>query len=162
MFFIKKILTFLLLITLFGCASENFTEINSINDKSISVDTPNDRYNILLKEYLIRKFNNEKKLEADFILKTDISFTSNETLSVSGSKILSSTKANIRYTLTDNNANLLIKSGSIKTFPTLSASSDSLYSNEKSLKHIKERLSQSAADKLYVLTNVILRKFIEN
>ena len=79
-------------------------------------------------------------------------------MSVSGLAVLNSTKAVVRYSLVDNSSNTLIKSGSIKTFPALSSSSNSLYSNEESLKHIKERLSQSSAYKLYLLTKVILRK----
>ena len=79
-------------------------------------------------------------------------------MSVSGLAVLNSTKAFVRYSLVDNGSNTLIKSGSIKTFPALSSSSNSLYSNEESLKHIKERLSQSSANKLYLLTKVLIRK----
>ena len=79
-------------------------------------------------------------------------------MSLSGSAVLNSTKAIVKYSLVDNNTNTLIKSGSIKTFPALSSSSNSLYSNEESIKHIKERLSQSSANKLYLLIKVILRK----
>ena len=162
MFFKKKIITLLLLITIFGCSTENIIKNNYINYKSISIETPKNKYNILLKEYLKRKFNNKKELKADLILKADISFTSNETLSLGNSKALNSTTGITKYSLIDNNSNFLIKSGSIKTFPALGSSSNSLYSNERSLDHIKERLSQSSAEKLYLLTNIILRKLIEN
>ena len=159
MFFIKKIFVFLLLIITFGCTSYDINEkTNSINLRTVSIETPSDRYNIIFKEYLKRKYNNKKNLKPSFILKTDISFNSNETMSVSGLAVLNSTKAVVRYSLVDNGSNTLIKSGSIKTFPALSSSSNSLYSNEESLKHIKERLSQSSANKLYLLTKVILRK----
>ena len=158
MFFIKKIFVFLLLIFTFGCASYNINKSNSINLRTVSIETPSDRYNVIFKEYLKRKFDNKKNLKHTFILKTDISFNSNETMSVSGLAVLNSTKAVVRYSLVDNGSNTLIKSGSIKTFPALSSSSSSLYSNEESLKHVKERLSQSSANKLYLLTEVILRK----
>ena len=158
MFFIKKILVFLLLIFTFGCASYNISKSNSINLRTVSIETPNDRYNVIFKEYLKRKFDNKKNLKHSFILKTDISFNSKETMSVSGLAVLNSTKAVVRYSLVDNGSNILIKSGSIKTFPALSSSSNSLYGNEESLKHVKERLSQSSATKLYLLIKVILRK----
>ena len=158
MFFIKKIFVFLLLIITSGCTFYNINELNSINLRTVSIETPSDRYNVIFKEYLKRKFYNKKNLKPSFILKTDISFNSNETMSVSGLAVLNSTKAVVRYSLVDNSSNTLIKSGSIKTFPALSSSSNSLYSNEESLKHIKERLSQSSAYKLYLLTKVILRK----
>ena len=162
MFFIKNILTSLLLITIFGCSTENIVKINTINDKSIAIETPNNKYNILLKEYLKRKFNNEKELQADFVLKADISFTSNKTLSLGNSKAVNTTSGLTKYPLIDNQSNLLVKSGSIETFPALGSSSNSLYTNERNLEHIKERLSQSSANKLYLLTNIILRKLIEN
>ena len=158
MFFIKKVFVFLILIITFGCSSYNINNTKSIDLKTVSIETPSDRYNVIFKEYLKRKFYNKKNLEPSFILKTDISFNSNETMSVSGLAVLNSTKAVVRYSLVDNGSNTLIKSGSIKTFPALSSSSNSLYSNEESLKHIKERLSQSSANKLYLLTKVILRK----
>ncbi len=162
MFFIKKIVIFLIIITFFACSTENIVKINTINDKSIAIETPNNKYNILLREYLKRKFNNEKKLQTDFVLKADISFTSNESLSLGSSKAFNTTRGITKYTLIDNNSNLLVKSGSIKTFPALGSSSNSLYSNERSLDHIKERLSQSSANRLYVITSITLRKLIEN
>ena len=158
MFFIKKIFVFLLLIITFGCTSYDINKTNSINLRTVSIETPSDRYNLIFKEYLKRKFDNKKNFKPSFILKAQISFNSNETMSVSGLTVLNSTKAVVRYSLVDNGSNTLIKSGSIKTFPALSSSSNSLYSNEESLKHIKERLSQSSANKLYLLTKVILRK----
>ncbi len=158
MFFIKKIFVFLLLIITFGCTSYNSNKAKSINLRTVSIETPSNRYNVIFKEYLKRKYNNKKNLKPRFILKADISFNSNETMSVSGLAVLNSTRAVVRYSLVDNSSNTLIKSGSIKTFPALSSSSNSLYSNEESIKHIKERLSQSSANKLYLLTEVILRK----
>ena len=156
MFFIKKIFVFLLLIITFGCTSYNINKTNPVNLRTVSIETPSDRYNVIFKEYLKRKFDNKKNIKPNFILKTDISFTSNKTMSVGGLAVLNSTKAVVRYSLVDNGSNTLVKSGSIKTFPALSSSSSSLYSNDKSVKHIKERLSKSSANKLYILTKIIL------
>ena len=158
MFFIKKIFVFLLLIITFGCASYNINKTNFNNLRTVSIETPSDKYNVIFKEYLKRRYINKKNLKPSFTLKANISFNSNETMSVSGLAVLNSTKAIVNYSLVDNNSNTLIKSGSIKTFPALSSSSNSLYSNEESIKHIKERLSQSSANKLYLLIKVILRK----
>ncbi len=158
MFFIKKIFVFLLLVITFGCASYNINKTNFNNLRTVSIETPGDKYNVIFKEYLKRKYNNKKNLKPSFTLKANISFNSNETMSVSGLAVLNSTKAIVKYSLIDNNSNTLIESGSIKTFPALSSSSNSRYSNEESIKHIKERLSQSSANKLYLLIKVILRK----
>tara|TARA_B100001063_G_C16692110_1_gene517626 strand:+ start:333 stop:815 length:483 start_codon:yes stop_codon:yes gene_type:complete len=156
-FIIKTILSFFTII-IAGCTSSNFTQINYNNQKTISIETPKDRYNIILKEHLKRNFNNEDKDRPDYILKANVSFNSNETLSISGLSVLNSTKAVVKYSLTDFKSNLLVKSGLIQTFPALSSSSNSIYSNERSLEHIKERLTQSSANKLHMITEMNLRK----
>ena len=158
MFFIKKAIFLFLILSIIGCASNNYIKVSSIDEITITVDTPTDKYNLIFREYLKRSFNNKKSVKPQIILKANISFSSDETLSVSGTSVLKSTKANITYSLIDKNSKLLIKSGSINTFPALSSSSNSLYSNEKSIENIKERLSLSSAKKLYILTKMILRK----
>ena len=158
MFFIKKAIFLFLILSIIGCVSNNNVKISPFDEMAITIDTPNDKYNIIFREYLKRNFNNKKSLKPQILLKANISFTSDETLSVSGTSVLKSTKANTTYSLIDKNSNLLIKSGSINTFPALSSSSNSLYSNEKSIENIKERLSLSSAKKLFILTKMILRK----
>ena len=158
MFFIKKAIFLFLILSIVGCESNNYIKVSSIDEITITIDTPTDKYNLIFREYLKRNFNNKKSLKPQILLKANISFSSDETLSVSGTSVLKSTKANITYSLIDANSKLLIKSGSIKTFPALSSSSNSLYSNEKSIENIKERLSLSSAKKLYILTKMILRK----
>jgi len=158
LFIIKKIFVILLILISFGCTSYNITKTNPIYEKNVSIETPSDRNNIIFKEYLKRRFNSKKDVKSNFILKTKIYFNSNKTLSISGLTVLNSTIAVVEYSLINNSSNILIKSGSIETFPALSSTSNSLYSNEESLKHIKERLSLSSANKLYMLTNVVLRK----
>ena len=158
MFFIKKAIFLFLIFGIIGCASNNYIKVSSVDEIIITIDTPADRYNLIFREYLKRNFNNKKSLKPQILLKANISFSSSETLSVSGTSVLKSTKANITYSLIDKNSKLLIKSGSINTFPALSSSSNSLYSNEKSIENIKERLSLSSAKKLYILTKMILRK----
>ena len=158
MFFIKKAIFLFLILSIIGCVSNNNVKVSPFNEMAITIDTPNDKYNIIFREYLKRNFNNKKSLKPQILLKANISFSSDETLSVSGTSVLKSTKANITYSLIDKNSKLLIKSVSINTFPALSSSSNSLYSNEKSIENIKERLSMSSAKKLYILTKMILRK----
>ena len=158
MFLIKKTISLFLILNVIGCASDNYAVVNTIEKNLITIETPSDKYNIIFKEYLKRNFNIKKSLKPQILLKTDISFSSAETLSVSGTSVLKSTKAIITYSLIDEGSKLLIKSGSISTFPALSSSSNSLYSNEKSIENIKDRLSQSSAKKLYILIKMILRK----
>ena len=119
--------------------------------------TPNDNYNLHFKENLKRFFQiDDNKMK--YLLKTRITFKSTSTLSVSGQNILKSTKAKIDYQLTDKHTNVVVKSGSFNTFPALSSSSNSLYTNEKSIEHIKERLTKSSAKSLYTRINIIIRR----
>ena len=158
MFFIKKAIFLFLILSIIGCVSNNNVKVSPFNEMAITIDTPNDKYNIIFREYLKRNFNDKKSLKPQILLKANISFSSDETLSISGTSVLKSTKADITYSLIDKNSKLLIKSGSISTFPALSSLSNSLYSNEKSIENIKERLSLSSAKKLYILTKVIFKK----
>ncbi len=156
MFIFKKLFFLSLLFLISGCTLNNFEKIQNINNYSIEVDTPSDNYNVHFKENLKRFFhmgNNRK-----YLLKTKITFNSTETLSVSGQNILKSTKAKIDYQLTNKNTNVVLKSGSFNTFPALSSSSNSLYTKEKSIEHIKERLIKSSAKSLYTRIKMILRR----
>ena len=157
MFFFKKLFFFSLIILISSCTVNNFENIQNINNYSIEIETPNDKYNLYFKESLKRYFqisNNKKK----YILKTKITFETTKTLSVSGQNILKSTKAKIDYKLINKNTKMFVKSGSINTFPALSSSSNSLYTQEKSINHIKERLTKSSAKSLYKRIKIIIRR----
>ena len=155
-YILKKLIFISLIILLTSCTLTNFEQYKINDSYSIEVYTPNDKYNSYFKESLKRYFYiNSNKTK--YILKTKIAFNSTQTLSVSGQNVLKSTKAIIYYTLLDKNK-LLVKSGSFNTFPALSSSSNSLYTKEKSLEHIKERLTKSSAKSLYSHINLIIRR----
>tara|TARA_B100001939_G_scaffold205351_1_gene176713 strand:+ start:200 stop:676 length:477 start_codon:yes stop_codon:yes gene_type:complete len=156
MFVFKKLFFLSLLFLISGCTLNNFDKIQNINNFSIEVDTPNDNYNVHFKENLKRFFHIRDNTK--YLLKTKIAFNSTETLSVSGQNILKSTKAKIDYQLINKNTNVVVKSGSFNTFPALSSSSNSLYSKEKSIEHIKERLTKSSAKSLYTRIKMIIRR----
>ena len=152
MFFIG----FLILISGCGLSQDRLSAGKKFGN--ISVETPNTRFNLILKKNLKRTFNNKSDNITKFILKSEISFASSDTLSVNGLNVLKSTKATVTYSLIDLKSGETIKAGSIVTFPALSASSSSLYSNDVSLEQIKERLSLSSAKKLYMYIKLILQK----
>jgi len=156
MFTFKKLFFSTLIILISSCTLKNFENTQNLNNYSIEIETPNDKHNLYFKESLKRYFqdnNNEKK----YILSTKITFQTTKTLSVSGKNILRSTKAKIDYQLINKNTNE-VKSGSINTFPALSSSSNSLYTKEKSINHIKERLTKSSAKSLYKRIKIIIRR----
>ena len=155
--FLKSLVFLILIILIGGCTTKNFDKARSIANYSIEVDTPNDKYNLYLKENLKRFFYVNDKKEK-YIIKTKITFESTKTLSVRGQNILKSTKARIDYQLINKITNIVVKSGSIKTFPALSSSSSSLYTQEKSIEHIKERLTKISAKSLYTRINIFIRR----
>ena len=158
MYVFKRIILICFIVFINNCSINNFKKNEKINNYSVQIETPNDKYNTYFKESLKRLFY-EKNNNADFyVLRASISFQSTETLSVSGTNVLKSTKAKINYQLKNINTNKILKSASISTFPALSSSSTSLYSQEKSIDHIKERLTKSAVKSLYKHINIILRK----
>ena len=157
MFILKKLIFLIFIFLINGCTLNNFGKTRDFNNFSIDIYTPNDKYNLYFKENLKRHFNlNDKKTK--YILKTAITFESTKTLSVSGKNVLKSTKAKISYQLTNKNTNDILKSGSISSFPALSSSSNSLYTQEKSVDHIKERLTKSSAKTLYTHVKFIIRR----
>ena len=157
MFIFKKFFFLGLIILISSCTLNKFEKIQNTNNFSIDVVTPNDKYNLYFKENLKRYFYINDN-NSSYILKTKIIFESAKTLSVSGQNILKSTKGRVNYQLTNKITNVVVKSGSINSFPALSSSSNSLYTNEKSIEHIKERLTKSLAKSLYNRINIIISR----
>ena len=141
-----------------SCNISNFHKIQNVDNYSIEFQTPSDEYNVYFKENLLRLFNSKNKQPKKYALKTSITFQSTQTLSVSGNNVLKSTKAQIDYQFKSIYTGKIIKSGSITTFPALSSSSRSLYSQEESIKNIKERLTKSAAKSLYMHIDILISK----
>ena len=158
MYIFERIILICFFFFINNCSFNNLEKIEQTNNYSVQIETPNDKYNTYFKESLKRLFYKTNNNTEFYILKASITFQSTETLSVGGTNVLKSTKAKINYQLENKNTNKILKSGSITTFPALSSSSTSLYSQEKSIDHIKERLTKSAVKSLYMHINIIMRK----
>ena len=158
MLFIKInfFISFLILIS--GCGFSKDNLYTKKKFENVRIETPNTKFNLTFKKHLNRAFNYNPSSVTKFILKSEILFSSSDTLSVSGLNVLKSTKGIVTYSLINLQSGKTIKLGSIVTFPALSASSSSLYSNDLSLEHIKERLSLSSAKKLYMHIKLIIQK----
>ena len=157
-FLLKNLLIVISVLFIYGCASKNtnFVKTNVFN--SVSLETGKDKDNILFKEYLKRMLKTNESADHKFKLKASISFSSTDTLSVSGLNALTRTVAFVNYKLYNVKSKKLIKSGSIKSFPALGSTSTSLYTNDINQKHIKERLNISISKKLYMHLNLFLRR----
>jgi hypothetical protein len=158
MFFKYKTIFIILIILLSGCSLKNLYQHDKLGNVSILIETPFDRDNILLKENLKRVINTNQNSQPKYKLNASISYNSSETLSVRGANVLNSTKAKINYKLIEINTTKVIKSGSFNSFPALSSSSNSLYSNEIAKVHIKDRLNLVSAEKIYLILKVTLSR----
>ena len=158
MFLKNKSFFIILIILLSNCSINNFNKNNKLNNVAIYIETPNDKDNVLLRENLRRLVKSNQNSELKYVLKAKISYGSSETLSVRGLNVLNSTKASVDYSLIDQSTGNLLKSSSFNSFPALSSSSNSLYSNEKSIDQIKERLNLSSAEKLNLLLKITLSR----
>ena len=158
MFFKYKTIFIILIILLSGCSLNNSYHQNELGNVSILIETPSDRDNVLLKENLKRLINTNQKSQSKYKLDASISYNSSETLSVRGLNVLNSTKAIIKYRLVEIGTEKLIKSGSFNSFPALSSSSSSLYSNEIAQGHIKDRLNLISAQKMKLILKVTLSR----
>ena len=158
MFFKYKTIFIILFILLSGCSLNNLQQQNKLGKVSILIETPPDRDNVLLRENLKRLINTNQKSQSKYKLDASISYNSSETLSVRGLNVLNSTKAIINYRLVEIDTEKVIKSGSFNSFPALSSSSSSLYSNEIARGHIKDRLNLISAQKMKVILKVTLSR----
>ena len=143
---------------IYGCASSQPNLGQAYDISSVSIETIENKDNILFKEHLKRTFRTKENEDHKFNLKASITFSSSDTLSASGLKSLTRTVATVSYKLYDYNSKKLINSGSIKSFPALGSTTSSLYANDINLKHIKERLNISLSKKLYMHLNLVLRR----
>ena len=158
MFIKNKSIFIILIILLSSCSFTNLNKENELKNVSIIIETPDNKENVLLKENLRRLIKSNKNSQLRYILKAKISYSSSETLSVRGLNVLNSTKATVNYSIIDQSTGNLLKANSFTSFPALSSSSNSMYSNEKSIDQIKERLNLSSAEKLNLLLKITLSR----
>ena len=117
MYFFKEIILICLIFFINSCSFNNPQKVEQHGNYFIQIETPNDKYNSYFKQSLKRFFNKKNNNVKLYILKASIIFKSTDTLSVSGTNVLKSTKAKINYQLENKNTNKILKSGSIETFP---------------------------------------------
>ena len=155
---LKHLLFVISFLFIYGCASVKPSVVQTNYINSVSIETGEDKDNILFKENLKRVFKAKNNEDPKFNLIASISFLSSNTLSASGLNALTRTIASASYELYNFKSKKLIKSGSINSFPALGSTSSSLYANDINLKQIKERLNISVSKKLYMHLNIILRR----
>ena len=155
----KFINIFFWIFLIIGCSTNTKDYKHSFSEYNISVETPSDRYNTLLR-YELNKVNSIfDKQKKSLRLKIEINFYSDSALTLKGLNPLYNINGTITYKLIDNNDRLInegkliskVNYGSIK----------SLYGKEENEKHIKERIVKRLSLKLLNKIKLIINK-IEN
>ena len=155
---IKKILLICSFFFIISCSLSNKNISDNSNIHLITIETADDKDNILFNEYLKRTFKPIKNMSHKFLLKATISYSTTNALSISGLSTLNRTTAIVNYKLYSKETNELIKSGSLNSFTSIGSTSSSLYTNDINLKFVKERLNLNASIKLKNYLNIILRR----
>ena len=141
----KIILQICIVLLFFGCSN-----LNNVNKTPPLVDlvVNQDKYSLILKHYFYKNFKNNNKNLAKFIIETNLSFNTSNTLSVSGNNSLNVIKGIIDYKVFNKSKTKLIKSGSISSSIN-TGSVSSLYGVDENNNFAKERISKYLASKLF-------------
>ena len=153
----KIILQILIVLSFLGCS-------NTINETkklpSVILDVQQDKYSLIFKNHFYKSFQNYDKSLSEFIVKTNLKFSTSKALSNKGSDKLNIMKGTVDFKIFNSSNTKLIKSDSISSSIN-TGSVSSLYSVDENNNFAKERLSIYLASKLYrkVLLNL---KYSEN
>ena len=154
----KKFLFILLILLVNGCISTN-NNLNNLNIVKLENSKITRNYdNYVFDEHLKRIFKTESNNLKFYSLRTSINFGSTNSLSSVNLTTLKKTIATVEYKLYDLKTKKILKTGSIKSSPTIWSTSSSLFSNDVSFKHVKERLNKNLALKLSRYLNIIISK----
>ena len=154
----KRFLFIVLILLMNGCISSNNT-LNNLNAISFTNSKINKNYdNYVFQEHLNRIFRTKKNNSKMYSLSASIDFETVNTLSSTNLSTLKKTTATVKFKLYDLKTKKILKAGSIKSAPAIGSTSSSLFSNDISSKHIKERLNKNLAIKFSRYLNVIISK----
>ena len=154
----KKFLFIVLILLISGCISSN-NNLNNLNTISFTNSEITKNYNDnVFQEHLNRIFKTDENNSKMYSLTASINFETGNTLPSTNLSTLKKTTATVRFKLYDLNTKKIIKTGSIKSVSVIGSTSSSLFSNDISSKHIKERLNKNLALKLSRYLNVLISK----
>ena len=96
---LKNLLVIILFLFFNGCAFKDSNFVNTDYMNSVNIETDGNSENILFKENLKRLFKTKDNVDYKFKLKTSISYSSSDTLSLGGLSVLTRTVASVSYKL---------------------------------------------------------------
>ena len=153
----KIVLQILIVLSLLGCSN---TIIENKNLPSVILDVQQDKYSLILKHHFYKNFNTNNENLSKFIVKTNLSFDTSNSLSNNGNDSLNIIKGTVDFKIFNKLDTKIIKSGTISS-SIITGSVSSLYSVNENNNFTKERISIYLASKLYrkILLNL---KYNEN
>ena len=153
----KVICQILILSLFFSCSNLNRT---TSNPPLINLVVPQEKYSLILKHHFYKNFKTYDKNLAKFIIETNLSFNTSNTLTVNGNKELYIVKGTVDFKIFNKLKTKIIKSGSISSSIN-TGNVSSLYGVDENNNFVRERLSKYLASKLYrtILLNI---KYSEN
>ena len=146
------ILQISIVLLLLGCSN-----INNVNEKIplVNLVVNEDKYSLILKHHFYKNFNTNNENLSKFIVKTNLSFDTSNSLSNNGNDSLNIIKGTVDFKIFNKLDTKIIKSGTISS-SIITGSVSSLYSVNENNNFTKERISIYLASKLYrkILLNI--------
>ena len=134
-----------IVLLVFGCSN-----INKIakNPPLVDLVVQNDKYSLILKHKFYNNFKTYNKDLAKFIVETNLSFKTKDTLSDNGNNQLHVIKGTVDFKILNKLNSKIIKIGRISSSIN-TGSVSSLYSVDQNINFAKERITKYLASKLY-------------
>ena len=141
----KIILLISIILPLFGCSNiKNMAK----NPPLVNLVVQQDKYSLILKHQFYKNLKTYDKNLAKFIVETNLSFNTSDTLSNNGSNKLNIIKGTVNFKIFNKIDSKIIKIGSISSSIN-TGSVSSLYSVDENDNFAKERIAKYLASKLY-------------
>lgn len=141
----KIILLISIILPLFGCSNiKNMAK----NPPLVNLVVQQDKYSLILKHQFYKNLKTYDKNLAKFIVETNLSFNTSDTLSKNGDNQLNIIKGTVDFKIFNKINSKIIKTGSISSSIN-TGSVSSLYSVDENNNFAKERIAKYLASKLY-------------
>ena len=141
-----KIILFISIVLLFfGCGNTNDV---AKNPPLVNLVVQQDKYSFIFKNQFYNNFEIYDKDLAKFIVETNLSFNTSDTLSNNGSNKLYIIKGTVDFKIINKINSNIVKTGSISSSIN-TGSVSSLYSVDENNNFAKERIAKYLASKLY-------------
>ena len=141
----KIIFLISIVLLFFGCSNTNNV---ANNPPLVNLMVQQDKYSLIFKHQFYNNFDTFDKNLAKFIVKTNLSFNTSDTLSNNGNNKLDIVKGTLDFKIINKINSKIVKTGHISSSIN-TGSVSSLYSVDENNTFAKERIAKYLASKLY-------------